>query len=64
MADPRKPESQQDEYSYLDDLSPSPQSPEQVLGGAELAPLTETEIVSPRDPASGLPTGKRMHKPF
>lgn len=24
----------------------------------------EQEIVSPRDPASGLPTGKRMHKPF
>src|SRR3954469_24423395 len=22
------------------------------------------EIVSPRDPASGLPTGKRMHKPL
>ena len=22
------------------------------------------EIVSPRDPASGLPTGQRMHKPF
>ncbi len=22
------------------------------------------EIISPRDPASGLPTGKRMHKPF
>jgi type VI secretion system secreted protein Hcp len=22
------------------------------------------EIVAPRDPASGLPTGKRMHKPF
>ena len=22
------------------------------------------EILSPRDPASGLPTGKRMHKPF
>ena len=22
------------------------------------------EIVSPRDPASGLPTGKRQHKPF
>ena len=21
-------------------------------------------IVSPRDPASGLPTGKRMHKPY
>jgi type VI secretion system secreted protein Hcp len=24
----------------------------------------EHEIVSPRDPASGLPTGKRMHRPF
>ena len=22
------------------------------------------EVVSPRDPASGLPTGKRQHKPF
>jgi hypothetical protein len=22
------------------------------------------EIVSPRDPQSGLPTGKRMHKPM
>ena len=22
------------------------------------------EIISPRDPATGLPTGKRMHKPF
>ncbi|HTO92216.1 MAG TPA: Hcp family type VI secretion system effector [Candidatus Sulfotelmatobacter sp.] len=22
------------------------------------------EIISPRDPASGLPTGKRMHKPY
>ena len=22
------------------------------------------EILSPRDPATGLPTGKRMHKPF
>ena len=25
---------------------------------------TNHEIVSPRDAASGLPTGKRMHKPF
>jgi type VI secretion system secreted protein Hcp len=25
---------------------------------------TSHEIVSPRDAASGLPTGKRMHKPF
>jgi hypothetical protein len=23
-----------------------------------------TNVISPRDPASGLPTGKRMHKPF
>jgi type VI secretion system secreted protein Hcp len=22
------------------------------------------DVISPRDPASGLPTGKRMHKPF
>lgn len=22
------------------------------------------EVISPRDPASGLPTGKRMHRPF
>ena len=22
------------------------------------------DVLSPRDPASGLPTGKRMHKPF
>lgn len=28
-----------------------------VSGGAHV-------IVSPRDAASGLPTGKRMHKPF
>jgi type VI secretion system secreted protein Hcp len=32
------------------------------------SPITLTgishEIVSPRDPASGLPTGKRQHKPF
>jgi hypothetical protein len=25
---------------------------------------TEHEVVSPRDHASGLPTGQRMHKPF
>ena len=28
-----------------------------VAGGA-------TDVVSPRDSASGLPTGKRMHKPY
>jgi len=36
-----------------------------VSGGTagQVTPATH-EIVSPRDPASGLPTGKRMHKPF
>jgi hypothetical protein len=32
-------------------------------GGAGPA-VEEAGIVSPRDPASGLPTGQRMHKPF
>jgi hypothetical protein len=27
-------------------------------------PEVEGFVVSPRDAASGLPTGKRMHKPF
>jgi hypothetical protein len=32
---------------------------------AELPVLDATqEVLTPRDPASGLPTGKRMHKPF
>ena len=39
----------------------------QVVGGLSNAlgtlPVSNT-IVSPRDPASGLPTGKRMHKPY
>ncbi len=26
--------------------------------------IVGNEIVSPRDPSSGMPTGKRMHKPF
>ena len=34
---------------------------EKASGGATSVPHT---IVSPRDAASGLPTGKRMHKPF
>ena len=37
-------------------------------GAFSTTPITITgvshEIVSPRDPASGLPTGKRQHKPF
>ncbi len=32
--------------------------------GASQIVASSHEIVSPRDPASGLPTGKRMHKPF
>jgi len=38
-----------------------------VSGGAGIAPETDfmeqEGIVSPRDSASGLPTGKRQHKP-
>jgi hypothetical protein len=30
-----------------------------IIGG-----VGDTEVVSPRDPASGLATGKRQHKPF
>ncbi len=32
--------------------------------GAIMVIAVSHEIVSPRDAASGLPTGKRMHKPF
>jgi type VI secretion system secreted protein Hcp len=54
----------------------NPPDPDSVAGTAAitsqkqgaLSPITLTgyshEIVSPRDPASGLPTGKRMHKPL
>ena len=31
-------------------------------GLPDLSP--SSNVISPRDPASGLPTGKRMHKPF
>jgi len=39
---------------------------EKVAGGIDGAtpPPIMSEVVSPRDPASGLPTGKRMHKPI
>jgi hypothetical protein len=40
----------------IEDLEVTPDEAKDVKGGAE--------IVSPRDPASGLPTGKRQHKPF
>ena len=32
--------------------------------GTVMVIATSHEVISPRDPASGLPTGKRMHKPF
>jgi hypothetical protein len=48
-----------------------PLTPDQlrrVTGGSEDSAIelgeTNPTIVSPRDPASGLPTGKRMHKPL
>jgi hypothetical protein len=35
-----------------------------VIAAALLAPtVSNGESVAPRDPATGLPTGKRMHKP-
>ena len=55
---------------------PAQAKPEQELSEDELArvvgglannpgnPPVSDAIVSPRDPASGLPTGKRMHKPY
>jgi len=40
----------------------------QVVGGVGPSQAilfgASTPIVSPRDPQSGLPTGKRMHKPI
>jgi len=32
--------------------------------GSIMVNAASHEIISPRNPASGLPTGKRMHKPF
>ena len=36
----------------------------QVDNGGGAPTLTVSPVLSPRDPASGLPTGKRVHKPF
>jgi hypothetical protein len=33
-------------------------------GGQGTISLTSQEIVSPRDPQSGLPTGMRQHEPY
>jgi bacteriocin-like protein len=39
--------------------------PKQELTDDELAKVAGgVAVISPRDAASGLPTGKRMHKPF
>lgn len=58
-----------------DATSSNPPDPDSVAGtvtitGAKQGAFNTTltglshEIISPRDPASGLPTGKRMHKPI
>jgi hypothetical protein len=41
----------------LEDLEVPADDAESVKGGADA-------VVTPRDPATGLPTGKRMHKPY
>ena len=49
------------------DTSPDGELSEDELsdaaGGID-APVQDANVISPRDAASGLPTGKRMHKPF
>ena len=40
-----------------EDLEISPEDTESVKGGSDA-------VVTPRDAASGLPTGQRMHKPY
>ncbi len=42
------------EPEETEDLEVTPEDADRVKGG----------VASPRDPASGLPTGKRSHKPF
>ena len=49
-------EQRDDHTAEPEDLDIDQREAEDVKGGHE--------IVSPRDPASGLPTGKRQHKPF
>lgn len=56
---------------HFEDLEVEPAAAESVTGGLSVdgragndTIQVDTQIVSPRDPASGLPTGKRQHKPF
>ena len=53
------------------DPAPRPVIEEEPKNQPSQEELAESEldkvaggIISPRDPASGLPTGKRSHKPF
>ena len=52
-----KPKSDAAKTEPVEDLEVPAEQADDVKGG-------DTAIVSPRDPASGLPTGKRMHKPY
>jgi hypothetical protein len=46
--------------------APAPKEPRGSAGelSEEQLNMATGGATSPRDPASGLPTGKRMHKPF
>ena len=53
------------EDEQLSDVSGGAGSTHQQPGPPTVTGLMEEEgVTSPRDPASGLPTGKRMHKPI
>jgi hypothetical protein len=62
MSEEKDRKSSQDSATELTD-----EEAEKVAGGViaiQPPPIGDSQIVSPRDAASGLPTGKRMHKPF
>jgi len=46
------------------DIEPNADSPAELTDADLDAAAGAASIVSPRDAASGLPTGKRQHKPF
>jgi hypothetical protein len=54
--------------SYLNlDPKPAPKKEDEVAEVEQPESASSEaaeEIISPRDAASGLPTGKRMHKPY
>ena len=58
------------DLSDLPPRQPTADLQDGIRGGVAAGDVTgdgaveETSIVSPRDPASGLATGKRQHKPF